>query len=102
MVQIRVWGVTTACLGLEKPRDRVVSSVLPARALLIERRLWNTTDVAVDGNNKGTVIGKKRRSQDTQPCGRTRMEETSITINATNIQLHTQSPMERKARKVHL
>ena len=67
---MRVWDVTLACLRSEKPRDWVVSSVLPARALLIERRLRNATHVIAD-DNEGTVIGKERRSKVAQICGRT-------------------------------
>ena len=67
---MRVWDVTLACLRSEKPRDWVVSSsVLPARALLIERRLRNATHVIAD-DNEGTVIGKARRSKVAQTCWR--------------------------------
>ena len=57
-------GLLSAKGGWRNRETVVSSSVLPARTLLIEQRLCNATDMAADGSNECTVIGKKPRSKD--------------------------------------
>ena len=64
----------SACMGyhsslLEVGETTRLGCVVPARTVLIERRLRNATDMAADGNKEGTATGKERRSKDAQPCG---------------------------------